>query len=38
MLKLDKEEVKNWLLENGIQPNQRAETLTVKNWIKLTKI
>jgi 16S rRNA (adenine1518-N6/adenine1519-N6)-dimethyltransferase len=37
-VKLDKEKVKNWLLENGIQPSQRAETLSVKDWIKLTKI
>lgn len=37
MLKLDKEKVKKWLLENGIKPSQRAETLTVKDWIRLTK-
>jgi 16S rRNA (adenine1518-N6/adenine1519-N6)-dimethyltransferase len=37
MLKLDKEKVKNWLLKNGIQPNQRAETLTIEDWLKLTK-
>jgi 16S rRNA (adenine1518-N6/adenine1519-N6)-dimethyltransferase len=37
MLKLDKEEVKNWLLKNGIQPNQRAETLNIEDWLKLTK-
>jgi len=34
-LKLNKVEVKNWLLENKINPSQRAETLTIKNWIKL---
>jgi 16S rRNA (adenine1518-N6/adenine1519-N6)-dimethyltransferase len=37
MLKLDKKKVKNWLLENGIQPSQRAETLSVNDWLKLTK-
>ena len=36
-LKMDKEKVKIWLLKNDIQPNQRAETLTVENWINLTK-
>ena len=33
----NKEEVKNWLLENNIQPSQRAETLSIKDWLKLTK-
>jgi len=36
-LKLDKEEVKGWLLKNKIKPIQRAETLSVKDWIRLTK-
>jgi 16S rRNA (adenine1518-N6/adenine1519-N6)-dimethyltransferase len=36
-LKLNKEEVKSWLLKNNIQPGQRAETLTIKDWINLTK-
>jgi len=36
-LKLNKERVKSWLLENNIQPNQRAETLEIEDWIKLTK-
>ena len=36
-LKLDREKVKDWLLKNNIQPNQRAETLTVENWLSLTK-
>jgi 16S rRNA (adenine1518-N6/adenine1519-N6)-dimethyltransferase len=36
-LKLDKEKVKNWLSENNIQPNQRAETLEIKDWLKLVK-
>ena len=37
MLKLDKKRVKNWLLENKIEPGRRAETLTIGDWIKLTK-
>ncbi len=32
-----KEKIKNWLLENGIQPTQRAETLNIKDWENLTK-
>ncbi len=36
-LELDKERVKSWLLKNNIQPAQRAETLTIKDWINLTK-
>lgn len=35
-LKLNKEEVKSWLLKNEIQPEQRAETLGIEEWIKLT--
>lgn len=34
-LRIDKIKTKVWLLENNIQPSQRAETLTVKEWIKL---
>jgi len=37
MLKLDKETAKSWLLKNNIQPSQRAETLNIEDWIKLTK-
>lgn len=37
MLKSDKEKVKSWLLENNIKPEQRAETLTLKNWFNLAK-
>jgi len=37
MLKLDKEKAKSWLLKNNIQPERRAETLTIKDWISLTK-
>jgi len=36
-LKIEKEKVKNWLLESGIQPTQRAETLTIENWLNLTR-
>lgn len=36
-LKFNREEVKDWLLKNNIQPNQRAETLTIGDWISLTK-
>jgi len=36
-LKLSRARVKEWLKKNSIQPTQRAETLTVKDWIKLTK-
>jgi 16S rRNA (adenine1518-N6/adenine1519-N6)-dimethyltransferase len=36
-LKIDKEKVKEWLLKNKIQPSQRAETLSVEDWIKLIK-
>lgn len=32
-----RQQAEAWLLENGIQPSQRAETLTVEDWIKLTK-
>ena len=37
VLKLKKGGVKNWLLKNKIQPEQRAETLNVSDWINLTK-
>ncbi|MBL7150265.1 MAG: ribosomal RNA small subunit methyltransferase A [Candidatus Pacebacteria bacterium] len=36
-LELDKERIKSWLLKNNIQPTQRAETLTIKDWVNLTK-
>jgi len=34
-LKLDKDIIKSWLLENNIQPDQRAETLNIEDWVKL---
>jgi len=36
-LKIEKERVKSWLLENKISPEQRAETLTLENWTSLAK-
>lgn len=36
-LKLTKEEVKAWLLENKLNSKQRAETLNLKDWINLAK-
>lgn len=36
-LKIAKEKIKIWLLKNKIQPNQRPETLSIENWLSLTK-
>ncbi|PIV45330.1 MAG: ribosomal RNA small subunit methyltransferase A [Candidatus Nealsonbacteria bacterium CG02_land_8_20_14_3_00_37_10] len=36
-LKIDKKKVGSWLLKNNIQPIQRAETLDIEDWIKLTE-
>jgi len=36
-LKLNRVKVEGWLKKNGIQSTQRAETLTLRDWIKLTK-
>lgn len=36
-LNTDKENTINWLRQNNINPNQRAETLTVEDWKNLTK-
>ena len=36
-LKLNKTEVKDWLLKNGVSPKQRAESLNLEDWINLTK-
>jgi len=36
-LKLNKKQINAWLLKNNIQPTQRAETLTIKDWVTLTK-
>jgi 16S rRNA (adenine1518-N6/adenine1519-N6)-dimethyltransferase len=37
VLKLDKEKIKYWLKRNNISYSQRAETLAIKDWLKLTK-
>ena len=36
-LKIDREIIKNWLLKNKIQSERRAETLTLEDWVKLTR-
>jgi len=36
-LKIDKESAEKWLLENKIQPSQRAETLNIEDWLNLTR-
>jgi len=36
-LNLEKQRIEKWLLKNEIQPSQRAETLSIKHWQKLTK-
>lgn len=36
-LELNKERVKFWLLENNIQPTQRAETLSIEDWVCLVE-
>ena len=35
VLKIKREKAENWLLKNKIQPNQRAETLKLKDWSRL---
>ncbi|MSU54712.1 MAG: ribosomal RNA small subunit methyltransferase A [Candidatus Staskawiczbacteria bacterium] len=34
-LKISREDVETWLSKNNLQPNQRAETLSIQNWIDL---
>ena len=36
-VKLTKIQIFEWLLKNKINPNQRAETLKISDWINLTK-
>ncbi|MBI2450330.1 MAG: ribosomal RNA small subunit methyltransferase A [Candidatus Nealsonbacteria bacterium] len=36
-LKINKNKIGEWLLANNIQPTQRAETLSIEDWIKMTK-
>ena len=37
-LKLEKEQTTIWLEKNDISPTQRAETLTIQDWISLCKM
>jgi len=36
-LKADKIKINDWLLKNNIQPVRRAETLSMEDWVNLTK-
>lgn len=36
-LRADKKKIGEWLLANGVQPAQRAETLSIESWELLTK-
>ncbi len=36
-VKLDKYKATEWLLKNNLKPSQRAETLSIQDWINLTK-
>ena len=36
-LKLNRKQVEEWLLKNNIKPNQRAETLSIKDWRNLVE-
>jgi 16S rRNA (adenine1518-N6/adenine1519-N6)-dimethyltransferase len=36
-VKLTKDKISAWLLQNNLKSNQRAETLTISDWINLTK-
>jgi 16S rRNA (adenine1518-N6/adenine1519-N6)-dimethyltransferase len=36
-VKLIKEQIISWLSKNNIAPNQRAESLTIEDWLNLTK-
>jgi 16S rRNA (adenine1518-N6/adenine1519-N6)-dimethyltransferase len=38
VLKISKEKVAVWLLKNKIDPAQRAETLSIKDWENLTEV
>ncbi len=35
-LKKDKKSTQEWMQKDGIQPEQRAETLTLQDWQNLT--
>ncbi len=36
-VKLTKEQISSWLLENKIKPSQRSETLNISDWVNLAK-
>ena len=36
-LAIEKSDAELWLRENGVDPMRRAETLSVKEWVNLTK-
>jgi 16S rRNA (adenine1518-N6/adenine1519-N6)-dimethyltransferase len=36
-LKIEKEKIKKWLLENKIKPEKRAESLSSEDWLNLVK-
>ncbi len=36
-LKIDKNKIRAWLSKNKIKPEQRAQTLEIKDWLNLTK-
>ena len=36
-LEIEKKKTAEWLLKNGIEPKQRAETLSVSNWVTLSE-
>ena len=35
-LKKDRYQINQWLLKNSTAPEQRAETLSIKDWLGLT--
>ena len=36
-LKIEKEKIENWLQKNGVRPERRAETLSLRDWTGLTR-
>jgi 16S rRNA A1518/A1519 N6-dimethyltransferase RsmA/KsgA/DIM1 with predicted DNA glycosylase/AP lyase activity len=36
-VELIKEQIISWLSKNNILPNQRAETLSIEDWLNLTE-
>ena len=37
VLKIERKTIDEWLLNNNIKPTQRAETLSVEDWLRLAK-